>query len=73
MFACKVCLEKDKRIKDLHDEVLYLRKLSNPEINVSIPEVVREANQIMSADTHHDDPQLMDIQSEAIRLLSGNY
>lgn len=69
---CKVCLEKDQRIEDLKREILYLRELANPKLNVHIPAISAEADKItsVSQDVPLEDDEIL---SERLRLLSGTY
>ncbi len=80
IFKCRVCEEKDKRIADLAEQVEFLRRLALPPRpdSASLPLVELEANAILNGSS---DPILVDptsqsqeeIDSEAARLLSGQY
>lgn len=86
---CKVCLEKDRRIADLHEQILHLRSLAIPQSNpYNEPLVNREADATLSASTeiltvpasqnkeveeYKKAQEEDDIISERDRLLSGTY
>lgn len=80
--VCKVCQEKDARIKDLLAEVAYLRELASPaKLTVQIPAVHAEADQIISGGGNAEPSSLQleelnkinEIDQEAYMLLSGTY
>lgn len=75
MFKCKVCLEKDKRITELQEQVTYLREMTNPgRLTVTLPRVHEEANRVLS-NVDMPVPTEMDlsIEEEATRILTGNF
>ena len=80
MFKCKVCSEKDKRIQDLRDEIVNLRKLVFPANDPThIPALSMELDSVLSG--KEDMIPLNRVQSEEFEraiaerdaLLSGNY
>ena len=80
LFQCRVCLERDKRINDLRDEISTLRKLVLSERTQAVPsEVEQEADNVISGSpeiappTNSEQRELEIIQSEAQKLLSGTY
>ena len=80
MFKCKVCVEKDKRISELKDQILHLRSLVYP-INDAIgPTLVEEFPLDKSAKAdpveEFQQQQLKEIEEvlqERDKLLSGQY
>lgn len=81
---CKVCEEKDKRIRELKEQVVHLRSLTYPSqdfyTNTSdafaddIKEVVQQPiDQELSDIQQEHDRQAREILSERDRLLSGEY
>ena len=75
-WSCKVCAEKDQRIKDLQAQVLLLGSLAAPKVdNKSEQYESLEANLIL--DGQQEPIKISDvdfnINREADRILSGNY
>jgi hypothetical protein len=84
MWKCKVCLEKDARIKDLQSQIADLKSLLFTPSSQHIPVVHLEADAIINntGETMHlhereltadEIKRLEEEQSEAARLLSGSY
>jgi hypothetical protein len=83
MFKCKACPEKDARIKELKEQILYLRSLVLPVNDPYNPPLIeQEADKAMSAsdqpivateEQYEELKKLDDTLSERDKLLSGNY
>lgn len=76
MFKCKVCIEKDSRIKDLKENIQFLQNEISP--RQQIPLINLEANNILNgAGLEEPSPeeieQLKREKEERDALLSGNY
>lgn len=76
-FKCKVCGAKDQQIKDLQDQVAFLRKMVMPSASPDAHSL--EMNKILDGsalpviDVTNRDPADVAADSEAIRILTGNY
>lgn len=73
MFSCKACVEKDKRIGDLKDEITHLRQMVHPSATpVSVQVMQREVDSILSGEPvmveHYNS-----VDNEASALLTGMY
>ena len=67
MFSCKVCVEKDKRISSLEEQISFLRTLAHPPVNNrSIPDSVVEANGLL--DAYDQQIQIESYADETLRL-----
>lgn len=85
IFRCKVCAEKDNRIRDLKDQVAHLRGLVFPNNSPeSTPDLILEADGVLSGQQHvftipetvADAAELRRVEeeeSERDRVLAGNY
>lgn len=78
MFSCKVCAEKEIRIKELKEQIEYLKSLTIPDNNSFNPTPVeQEYDQVISGATdkveYDEDPELDKIESEQTRILIGTY
>ena len=79
LFQCQVCLEKDKRIAEMQDQISYLRELANPgKLTVQIPAVHAEMDAVLSGrDAPIEVQQISEeaeaLDSEAMRILTGNF
>lgn len=83
MFKCKVCVEKDKRIADLHAQVAFLQKWVDTPQTTSL--IQHEADAILSGVSHSIDVSdnfespsnaplsREEIAREAEALLTGAY
>lgn len=88
MFGCKVCIEKDKRISDLHEQISSLRAQLAVQItfvkDLTLPPVTnsninREANEVLNGGKEEPDltpeeiKENQRIKEERDALLSGSY
>jgi hypothetical protein len=73
--GCRVCLEKEKRIADLQQELAFMRSMVSPPIdNSSVPFEELEANLVM--DGQQDVITIdrdFELSREVDRIFSGNY
>jgi hypothetical protein len=65
-------IEKNERIKQLQDEVAFLRKMVQPSFRDSF-KITTEASAILEGRQEPIDVSEDEVQSEASRLLSGTY
>lgn len=79
-FRCRVCEEKDLRIRDLQEQISLLREMVPPQTRADrIPVLLAEADGVLSGRDAPIDPtadqlkELERIESEANRILSGTY
>ena len=79
-FKCKVCLEKDKRLKDAQNEIQFLRSLlRSPELlasDIEMNKMLEGANsQIIDIRVPSEDEnkENLTIEREAVQILTGNY
>jgi hypothetical protein len=80
VFSCKRCLEKDKRIEDLKQDITFLRSMLSPNFSNALN---LEANKIlegaglpiieMSEPSEPKTKENVSLQREAISILTGNY
>lgn len=83
---CKVCLEKDKRILDLKEEITHLRAVLNPPPRINKYEMEQDyildgANEpqrdlptpISEEDRKQQEEKQLAIQREYDAILSGSY
>lgn len=76
-WKCKICVEKDKQISDLKDQIQFLRKLSVPSITQDMQNL--EMNKILDGaalpviDMQQESPEDIAADREATRILTGNY
>jgi len=79
MFRCKVCAEKDARIKDLTSQVDLLRNLLSPAKSRDIPLIAIEADAVMSGRQEPLEPTSAQMREwealtlERDRILTGNF
>ena len=78
MFQCKICLEKNKRIEDLKEQIELLKKLAFPNnnnanaINVEANSIMHGSNDIIDL-TPEELARQQDIIQEQNALLYGTY
>lgn len=78
-WACKVCIEKDKRISDLQAHLQDLRQLTLPKnpltshfVNVEANAIIDGRDEVMPL-TEEEAREMEDTQREADRLFAGTY
>lgn len=76
LFKCKVCVEKEKRIADLKDEIRTLRRAF---MSTARDTSTMEANAILSAENMvlniptDDAEEAANVENEAASLLTAGY
>lgn len=83
MFQCKICLEKDKRILDLKDEISHIRNVLNPVRPTQSLRYELEQDNLLSGantetvkapiDVESELQENLRLQKEQDSLLTGNY
>lgn len=81
MWDCKVCLEKDRRLEDLKEQISYLRNILNPPkfIQQDIPQNDLQEDMILSGagkeetELVSNDIETAEILAERSAILSGTY
>lgn len=80
MFSCKACKSKDAHIETLLAQVDLLRSLLPPQTSQTPTSALEEADRLLSGEgplpvalDEMQQKHLDEIQSEAARLLTGNY
>lgn len=74
IFSCKTCVEKDKRIADLKDQVTHLRQLVSPPVTPAQVEVVqREVDSILSGEPVLIEQMPNSADAEMANILTGMY
>ncbi len=84
MFKCKVCLEKDNRIKDLYSQIEFLKRMVSPS-DYALPTINTEMNytldgagreEIIMPEKEYTEDELKQYaadRAEEQAILSGTY
>lgn len=71
MFKCKVCIEKDKRIQELKDQIAYLRTLAIPQNSAfDTQSDILDPNIILDAPSAAADPEIQKQQRSELERIA---